>query len=244
MFNETWPSFVSENNSLENKLNYLKKEILKDMKNDNVKKENKQTINNIQDSKLAKLQALNAKMQQFDEIQFKIYANNLVFADGNPNSKLMLIGEAPGEEEDKLGIPFVGKSGQLLTSMLETIKDENGKYDRSHYYITNIIPWRPPGNRTPTVQEASSMLPFVFEHIDIIDPLLIVLVGSVAFKAIASSHLSITQAQGNAFDLEINGKMRKVFVIYHPSYALRISSKKRDLWLSLLKMHELYLSLK
>jgi DNA polymerase len=128
--------------------------------------------------------------------------------------------------------------------MLETIKDEKGKYDRSNYYITNIMPWRPPANRKPTVEETLLMLPFVLEHISIISPSLILLIGSVAFQAILGHlKLSITQAQGNCFELNIGGVMRKIFVVYHPSYALRVSSKKRDLWLSLLKMDEVYKSL-
>lgn len=190
------------------------------------------------DSKQNALDALRAKLESFDKLQFKVHANNLVFSDGNSNAKLMLIGEAPGEEEDKLGKPFVGKSGKLLSQFLESIVDEGGKYDRTRYYITNIIPWRPPGNRTPTADEVELMRPFVLEHISIIDPVLIVPVGAVALKAMGLDGITSKQGKLHQVDLGSIVGLRNIFPVYHPSYALRVPSKKRDLWLSLLKMQE------
>lgn len=190
----------------------------------------------VSSSKTQALENLRAKLVAFDGLSFKKFATNLVFSDGNRDSRLMLVGEAPGEEEDKEGKPFVGKSGKLLTQFLEAIEDEGGKYDRSRYYITNIVNWRPPGNRTPTFDEITLMKPFILEHINIIDPLLIVPVGAVALKAMGLD--GITNSQGRLQKVELGGVVRNIFPVYHPSYALRMPSKKRDLWLSLLKMRQ------
>jgi len=190
------------------------------------------------DSKSKALDALRAKLDSFDKLPFKIHAHNLVFSDGNCNARLMLIGEAPGEEEDNLGKPFVGKSGKMLSQFLEAIVDEGGKYDRTRYYITNILPWRPPGNRTPTADEIDLMRPFVLEHINIIDPVLIVPVGAVALRAMGLDRITNKQGKLHQVDLGPVARLRNIFPVYHPSYALRVPSKKRDLWLSLLKMRE------
>lgn len=186
----------------------------------------------ISGNKAEALKGLYNKLEKFDKFPFKAYAKNLVFSDGNADADLMLIGEAPGEDEDKEGKPFVGRSGKLLSSFLETLG-----FDRSKYYITNIINWRPPGNRTPTPEEIELAKPFVIEHIQIIKPKLIITVGSVALKALGITQ-GITMAQGKLFEVELAGKVYRVFPVYHPSYALRMPSKKRDLWLSLLKMEE------
>lgn len=208
------------------------------------------------DEKAKKLYQLSEKLKQFEGISFKnppsfvqsdfiqpsfvkpnFVQPNFVFSDGNYNSKLMLIGEAPGEEEDKLGKPFVGKSGMLLNGYLEALH-----FDRTKYYITNILPWRPPGNRTPTAEEIEKMKPFVIEHINIIEPKLIVTIGAVALNALGI-HEGITKMQGKLCEIMIEDKHYKVFPIYHPSYCLRMPSKKRDLWRSLLKMQEIYAKL-
>ncbi len=191
-------------------------------------------------SKQELLEALRLKLDSINGISFKSFAN-LVFADGNIDSRLMLVGEAPGEEEDKEGKPFVGKSGKLLTRFLELIVDDNGPYDRTRYYITNILSWRPPGNRTPTLEEIEIMKPYVIEHINIIDPLLIVPVGAIALKALSLQ--GITSSQGKLHKVMLGGIERNIFPVYHPSYTLRMPSKKRDLWISLLKMREIYMSL-
>lgn len=192
----------------------------------------KETVEKSGSEKQIKLDALKEKIRAFEGITYKGFAKNLVFADGNFLSDLMFVGEAPGEEEDIQGVPFVGKSGQLLSSFLSALH-----LSRSDYYITNIVNWRPPGNRTPTAEEVALMRPFFIEHILIIRPKILVAVGSVAFKAIVDSGLSITAAQGNFFSVQFSPDFScRVFVVYHPSYALRVPSKKKDLWLSLLKL--------
>lgn len=188
----------------------------------------KQDCFNDEDTKKASLLSiLKGKMMSDTNIVFSNQCNNFVFSDGNINSNLMLIGEAPGEEEDLQGIPFVGRSGQLLRFFLKEAKIND-------IYITNIIPWRPPNNRTPTIQEISFMQPYIFQHIKIINPKIIVVIGTTSLKAL-NINQTITKAQGNLFETEIG----KIYPIYHPSYALRVSAKKKDLWLSLLKLKSL-----
>lgn len=220
----SWPGPVFK------EVQFKEDQILKEKNNiTNLKKHEEQTPPSFNElkNKQQKLDILKSEMQLFNHIPYKGYAKNLVFADGNPDSGLMFIGEAPGEDEDIQGLPFVGKSGQLLSYFLSEIG-----LTRKDYYITNIINWRPPANRTPTSDEISLMLPFVKKHIEIIEPKLIVLVGSVALKALLPPHKSITAAQSNFFESELG----EFYVIYHPSYALRLSTKKKDLWQSILKL--------
>jgi|GEM_PF-771415 len=185
------------------------------------------------EQKKAELLKLRSKIANFREFSFIDIAKNLVFSDGNPFSKLMLIGEAPGQEEDESGKPFVGRSGRLLSNLLEEIG-----LNRGNYYITNVVYWRPPANRTPTLEEIDKMRPFLHEHIQIVDPELIITVGAIATKAL-EIEIGISKAQGNIFEKPIFGRNYRVFPVYHPSYALRLPPKKKELWLSLLKMYEI-----
>lgn len=162
------------------------------------------------------------------DLSFKSLAQNLVFGDGDINASVMFIGEAPGHEEDAAGLPFVGRSGQLLRGFLKEAKIEN-------FYITNIIPWRPPKNRTPTQEEIEIMRPYVYKHVEIIDPTIIVLVGTTALKA-----FEIDDTITNVQNLVMDHNVGKVFSIYHPAYALRVNSKKKDLWQSLLLLRGLF----
>ena len=152
-------------------------------------------------SELAIGRKLNAGSWWPNFIQFsntcslKKQAKNTVFADGNPSSKIMLIGEAPGAEEDKVGKPFVGAAGKLLDKMLAAIK-----LDRNSVYITNIVPWRPPNNRSPTLEEIMQCLPFIQKHIDIIRPEILVLLGATATKAILATNQGITKIRGRWFE--------------------------------------------
>jgi DNA polymerase len=157
---------------------------------------------------------------------FDQFSNKLVLSDGNPESGLMFVGEAPGEQEDIEGKPFVGRSGQLLTRFLEDLE-----LNRNQYYITNVIPWRPPNNRTPASTEIDVVKSMLFKHIEIISPKLIVAIGAVATK-IFDIQSNISDAQGNIFETPYG----KVFCIFHPSYALRAPMKKKDLWISLLRL--------
>lgn len=153
----------------------------------------------------------------------------LVFGSGNTHKPtVMIIGEAPGEEEDRQGLPFVGRSGQLLDMMLQAID-----LDRKDLYITNTVPWRPPANRTPTVEEVATMLPYVLRHIDIIQPKILLLLGSTAARALLQNAQSpMYQITDKWYD--VNGV--QTIATYHPSYLLRSPGKKRETWKTLVKL--------
>ncbi len=167
----------------------------------------------------------------FDGCAIKKMATNTVFADGNPQSRLMLIGEAPGADEDIRGIPFCGVSGKLLDKMLLAIG-----YDRTNFYITNTLFWRPPGNRSPSSDELALCRPFVEKHVALIDPELLVLVGGVAAKSLLGTEQGITRMRGKEYTYRTpyKDKEYKVAVIYHPSYLLRQPAGKRVTWQDLL----------
>ncbi len=154
-------------------------------------------------------------------------AINTVFADGRPNDRIMVIGEAPGAEEDKQGKPFVGQSGQLLSKIFESIG-----LTRDQLYITNIVPWRPPGNRTPSSDEVALCMPIMYRHIELLDPKLIVLLGGVPTKALLDSKLGIMKQRGqvNDFRLPNSQKIYPCLATYHPAYLLRSPGQKRFLW--------------
>jgi uracil-DNA glycosylase family 4 len=171
----------------------------------------------------------------FEGCALRQTATNTVFADGNPAASLMLIGEAPGGEEDRLGKPFVGRSGQLLDRMLATIG-----IDRSIAYITNVLYWRPPGNRKPTPVEIAACLPFVLRHIALVRPAVLVLCGGTAASTLLATTEGITKLRGRWFDLAVPGLEGPVKTIatYHPSYLLRTPERKRESWRDLLTIQE------
>ena len=181
------------------------------------------------------LEALRAALESFDGCPLKATATNLVFADGNPSARIMLVGEAPGADEDRIGRPFVGVSGQLLDRMLAAIG-----LDRTTVYITNVLFWRPPGNRTPTPAEVASCLPFVERHIELVGPEILVLVGNAAAKTLLLRNEGITRIHGRWFDYQSAGMPRPVpaLPIYHPAYLLRSPAQKRDAWRDLLQIRE------
>jgi len=179
------------------------------------------------------LDALRAAVEGFDGCSLKATATHTVFADGNPAAPLMLIGEAPGADEDRLGRPFVGASGQLLDRMLATIG-----IDRSSAYITNILFWRPPGNRKPTEAEVAVCRPFVERHIALVNPRVVILVGGTASAALVPGSEGITRLRGRWFDLSVNGvnETFTAMAMYHPSFLLRSPERKRDAWADLLSL--------
>lgn len=178
------------------------------------------------------LEELKAALLAFEGCALKYTATNLVFGDGNPKARVMLIGEAPGADEDRQGLPFVGQSGQLLDKMLATIG-----LTREIFYITNIIPWRPPGNRQPTPAEAESCLPFVKRHIDLVSPDFLVLVGGTATKTLLGGRDGIMRLRGAWKDYTSEaGKKMKVIAIFHPAYLLRSPGQKREVWMDLIKI--------
>jgi len=181
------------------------------------------------------LDELKAALAKFEGCALKATATNLVFADGNPAAKVMLVGEAPGADEDRQGKPFVGVSGQLLDRMLAAIG-----LDRTSVYITNVIPWRPPANRTPSAAELAACLPFVQRHIALAKPQILVLVGGISAKALLDTSEGIMRLRGRwrtyrtpDMDAEI-----PVLPTYHPAYLLRQPSQKRDSWRDLLSIKQ------
>ena len=180
----------------------------------------KQGLNELND-----LDSLRKQLEVFDGCALKKTATNLVFSDGNEDSKVMLIGEAPGEEEDKTGKPFKGQAGKLLDKMLDAIGQ-----NRDNTYITNLIFWRPPGNRNPSVEEIDACLPFVLRHIELINPKILILAGAIAAKAILKeNNKGIIQLRGKWQNFSLNkATIIKTMPIYHPSFLLRQPSRKRD----------------
>ena len=154
-------------------------------------------------------------------------AKRMVLYDGNLNSNLMIIGEAPGQEEDEQGIPFVGRAGQLLNKMLSAIN-----LDRKDIYITNVVPWRPPQNRTPTDQEILEFLPFLQRQIEIIKPKILYILGTTAAKAILSTPQSLGKLRGKWYEYKtINLESPiDVLVSYHPAFLLRSPNYKKEAW--------------
>ncbi|PHK93145.1 uracil-DNA glycosylase [Pseudoroseomonas rhizosphaerae] len=166
-------------------------------------------------------------------------ATNLVFGDGNPDSGLMFIGEAPGGDEDRLGRPFVGVSGQLLDRMLASIGlDRAAEEPARAFYITNILPWRPPGNRTPTDAEIAQFLPLVLRHIALVRPRHVVMLGGVSAKALLRAKEGITRLRGRWHDLALDGAggagTLPALPTLHPAYLLRNPAAKREAWSDLL----------
>ncbi|MDP6341946.1 MAG: uracil-DNA glycosylase, partial [Alphaproteobacteria bacterium] len=175
------------------------------------------------------LGALRSALDGFDACPLKKTAANLVFGDGNPNAEVMLIGEAPGADEDRQGLPFVGVSGQLLDRMLASIG-----LDRDGAYITNILPWRPPGNRKPTAEETTMCLPFIRRHIELVAPAVLVFVGGTSAANLLGRSEGITKLRGRWFDYPAGDRMIAAMPIFHPAYLLRQPALKRQAWADLL----------
>lgn len=183
------------------------------------------------------IDALRATLLAFDGHPLKRHATNMVFADGSPDARVMLIGEAPGADEDISGLPFVGAAGQLLDKMLAAIHLDRKSQDVSQgVYITNVVHYRPPGNRTPTDQEIELSLPFTQRHIALHRPKLLILSGGVAAKAILNTREGITRLRGQWTTYtpkDADGSAMDpipVMPIYHPSFLLRTPHKKREAW--------------
>lgn len=180
------------------------------------------------------LEELQAAVATFEGCGLKRTATNTVFADGNPAAAVMVIGEAPGADEDRLGRPFVGRSGQLLDRMLAAI----GLSRQQNVYITNILFWRPPGNRKPTETEIAACLPFVWRHIALVAPRIIVLCGGTATAALLGRAEGITRLRGRWFDLAVPGSDRPLptLTTYHPSFLLRAPARKSESWRDFLNL--------
>ncbi|QWG26083.1 uracil-DNA glycosylase [Bradyrhizobium sediminis] len=171
------------------------------------------------------LEALRALMETFDGCALKSTATRLVFADGNPQARIMFVGEAPGREEDIEGLPFVGRSGKLLDRMIAAIG-----LDRSSVYIANVIPWRPPGNRTPTPQETQICLPFIQRQIELVNPDVLVTLGNPSTQTLLSTREGIMKTRGRWFDYDTGTRTIRALATFHPAYLLRSPSYKRMAW--------------
>ncbi len=171
------------------------------------------------------LNVLKEKINNIKNCPLKDNANKMVFSDGNPRSKIMIIGEGPGANEDKEGIPFVGRAGQLLDKMLDAIK-----LDRNNVYITNVVNFRPPDNRKPSDLEIERYLPFLKKHVEIIKPKIVLLLGSTAMNAILKNENVISKIRGKWFNIEINGIKLNAIVSFHPAYLLRQPDQKKFSW--------------
>lgn len=178
------------------------------------------------------LDQLRAAVEAFDGCALKVTAKHTVFADGHPDAKVMLIGEAPGRDEDLQGLPFVGRSGQLLDRMLNAI----GLDRATSAYITNVIFWRPPGNRPPTPEEAAICAPFLLRHIELKQPKVLLLLGGTPVKHVLNVDEGITRIRGRWGRFVVNGAEIPVLPTFHPAYLLRQPSAKRQAWQDLLNL--------
>ncbi|MDE2329707.1 MAG: uracil-DNA glycosylase [Bradyrhizobium sp.] len=171
------------------------------------------------------LQALRVLLENFDGCALKFTATRLVFADGNPQARVMFVGEAPGRDEDIAGLPFVGRSGKLLDRMIAAIG-----LDRTSAYIANVIPWRPPGNRTPTPQETQICLPFIQRQIELVNPDVLVTLGNPSTQTLLATREGIMRTRGKWFDYNTGTRTIRAMATFHPAYLLRSPSYKRLSW--------------
>ena len=171
------------------------------------------------------LDALRALLENFDGCALKATSTRLVFADGNPQARIMFVGEAPGREEDLEGLPFVGRSGKLLDRMIAAIG-----LDRTSAYIANVIPWRPPGNRTPTPQETQICLPFIQRQIELVNPDVLVTLGNPSTQTLLETREGIMKTRGRWFEYNTGTRVIRAIATFHPAYLLRSPGYKRMAW--------------
>lgn len=182
-------------------------------------------------ARCATLDELRKALATFEGCPLRYTAKNLVFADGNPQARLMMIGEAPGRDEDLRGLPFVGRAGQLLDRMLASIG-----LDRSSVYIINTLPWRPPGNRTPTPAEHAVCMPFVERHVELVNPDIIVLLGGVSAKQMLRTDTGIMRLRGKWSSIKVGEREVPALPTLHPAYLLRQPAQKQLAWRDLLSL--------
>ena len=179
-------------------------------------------------NKADNLDRLMKSIKNIKNCNLKSNATNMVFSDGNPKSKIMLIGEAPGANEDEEGLPFVGRAGVLLDKMLASIN-----LDRKKVYISNIINYRPPDNRRPTDEEIKRYLPFVSKHIEIINPKIVVLLGSTAMNALIGNEDVISRMRGKWIEKKFGNCKTSVIITFHPAFLMRQPAQKKMAWIDL-----------
>ena len=182
----------------------------------------------ISSDKVDNLNKLRKSINNIKNCSLKKNATNMVFSDGNPKSKIMLIGEAPGANEDEEGLPFVGRAGALLDKMLAAID-----LDRKKVYISNIINYRPPDNRRPTDEEIKRYLPFITNHIEIINPKILVLLGSTAMNALIGNEIVISKMRGKWIEKKFGNCKTSVIITFHPAFLMRQPVQKKMAWIDL-----------
>ena len=184
-------------------------------------------------TKIEKLNKLKNKIKNIKNCDLKNSATNIVFGDGNISSKIMFIGEGPGAQEDAEGIPFVGRAGKLLDKMLESIK-----LNRSKIYISNVVNYRPPLNRRPTEIEIKRYLPFLKEHIEIINPKILVLLGSTALNTLIGNEVVISKARRKWIQRKIGLANPWIIASFHPAFLMRQPEQKKFAWIDLKMIRE------
>ena len=201
--------------------------------NNNAINRYKKDIFEISRDKAENLKKLKKSISNIDNCELKKNATNIVFADGNPKSKIMIVGEGPGSNEDQEGLPFVGRAGALLDKMLASIN-----LDRKSVYITNVVNYRPPENRRPTEQEVEKYLPYLTKHIEIISPKIIILLGSTAMNAIVGSEEVISKVRGKWIDKKFGKCITSIIVTFHPAFLMRQPMQKKMAWIDLKMIKE------
>ena len=203
----------------------------------------KRNVNNVTTSfsgtKLQKLQKLKKSIQLIKNCELKKNATNLVFGDGNISAKIMIIGEGPGAQEDKEGKPFVGRAGKLLDKMLESIH-----LNRTKVYISNVVNYRPPANRRPTEEEIARYLPYLKNHIEIMNPKILILLGSTALNAIIGNVTVISRARGKWVQKEIGTVNPWIIASFHPAFLMRQPEQKKRAWVDLKMIRDKITNLK
>ena len=187
----------------------------------------------ISGDKAKKLQKLKKSISNIKNCELKKSATNIVFGDGNPKAKIMLIGEGPGSNEDQEGLPFVGRAGALLDKMLASID-----LNRKNVYITNVVNYRPPENRRPTEEEIAKYLPYLKKHIEIINPKILVLLGSTALNALIGNEVVISKARGRWIEKQFGECKTSVIVTFHPAFLMRQPAQKKMAWIDLKMIRE------
>ena len=182
----------------------------------------------ISEDKSNNLELLKKSIIELKNCNLKREAKNMVFCDGNPKSKIMLVGEAPGANEDQEGLPFVGRAGMLLDKMLAAIN-----LDRKKVYISNIVNYRPPENRKPTEEEIRRYLPFITKHIEIINPKILVLLGSTAMNALIGNNVVISKMRGKWIEKKFGSCKTSAIITFHPAFLMRQPAQKKMAWIDL-----------
>ena len=183
------------------------------------------TPNKLDENKHEKLIKLKQEIDSIEDCKLKKNASRIVFADGNVQSSIMIVGEGPGQKEDELGKPFVGDAGSLLNRMLKAINIE-----REKVYITNVVNYRPPNNRKPEISEVNRYSKYLKEHISIINPKILILMGSTAMETLIGSNKKISRERGEWKEVIIKQKTYKTIITFHPAYLLRQPGQKKFSW--------------